>query len=85
MRDKGYIRVDDKVKSFPNCFPVAKTMKTTDGVEAIGEIRTVYEAAKSGLNETVWNSWFSLPTIESELRAVRARTLMCDCDVGECF
>lgn len=53
MRDRGYIRVDDKVKYFTNFPLVAKTMKTTDGVEIVGEIRTVYEAAKLGLNETV--------------------------------
>ena len=45
----------------------------------------VYDTTESKLNETVRVPWFSLPTIESELRAVSIRTFMCDCDVGEMF
>ena len=77
--------MDDKVKSFTNLFPVAKTIKSTDGVEVIDEINMVYNATKSDLNETEWDPWFSLPTINSELRTVKAGQFMCDCDVGELF
>ena len=45
----------------------------------------VYNATKSDLNETDWDLWFSLPTINSELRTVKAGQFMCDCDDGELF
>ena len=45
----------------------------------------VHDATKSGLNDTVWAPWFSLPTIDTKLRSVKAGTYMCDYDVGEMF
>ena len=76
VRNKRYIRLNEMIKSFTNFFPVAKTMKITDSVESIDEIRMVYDTNKSGINESVWDPWYSLLTVESELR---------DCDVGEIF
>ena len=58
-------------------------METMGRVEVIDEIRMVYDDTKSGLNNIVWAPWFLLPTIESEIRAVRAGTFICYCDVGE--
>ena len=60
-------------------------MKIPYSVDVIDEIRMVYDATKSGLNESVWSSWVSLPTVESELRAMKVGTFMCDCDVGKMF
>ena len=64
---------------------MAKTVKTKGGVEVINEIRMVYNVTKSGLYDAVSAPWFSLPTIELELRASRVGTFMCDCDVVEIF
>ena len=60
-------------------------MKIAYSVDVIDEIRMVYDATKSGLNESVWAPWVSLPTVESELRAMKVGTFMCDCDVGKMF
>ena len=49
VRDKRYIRLNDKVKSFTNFFFDAKTMKITDSVELIDKIRIVYDAISQGL------------------------------------
>lgn len=64
---------------------MAKTVKTKGGVEVINEIRMVYNVTKSGLYDAVSAPWFSLPTIELELRAARIGTFICDCDVVEIF
>ena len=45
----------------------------------------VYNATSSGLNDAVWAPWFSLPTVESHLRAVDPDTYMADNDIGEMF
>ena len=60
-------------------------MKIADSVEVIDKICTVCDATKSGLNESVWAPWFCLPTVESELRAMKVGTFMCDCEVGKMF
>ena len=49
----------------------------------IDENRMVNDATKSGLNEIVWIPWFSLLTIDSELRVVKSDTYMYDFAVGE--
>ena len=49
------------------------------------DIRLVYDATKSGLNEACWAPWFSLQTCESHLRAVDPGTFMGDADLGEMF
>ena len=64
MRDKRYIRLNEKVKSFTKFFSVAKTMKIMDSIESIDEIRMDCDVTKSGLNDTAWAPWFSLPTVE---------------------
>ena len=47
------MRINDKVMSFTNFFPVAKTMEKKDDVEIIGEIWMMFDATKSGLNDAV--------------------------------
>ena len=44
MRDKRYIRLNEKVKAFTNYFFDTKTIKLTDSVELIYKIRIVYDA-----------------------------------------
>ena len=77
VRKKGYISKEKiKVKSVTSFFDVPK------GNE---DIRMVYNATSSGLNEAVWAPWFALPTVETHLRGVVPGTYMVDCDLGEMF
>jgi len=64
------------IKSLTTFFAVPK------GTE---DIRMVYDASKSGLNDTMWVPRFPLPTVDTHLRAVEAGTYMCDLDLGEMF
>jgi len=49
------------------------------------DIRMVYNVTSSGLNNAVWVPWFSLPTVESHLRAVDPDTYMADNYIGKMF
>lgn len=50
------------------------------------DIRMVYDASVSGLNDSIWVPRFPLPTIRTHLRAVEECTpYMADLDVGEMF
>ena len=53
--------------------------------KGIHDIRMVYDASRSGLNDAVWAPWFPMPTVNYHLRAVEVGTFMADCDVGELF
>jgi len=75
VRRKRYI-YSGQVDSVTSFFSVPK------GEE---DIRMVYNATSSGLNDAVWGRWFALPTVETHLRAVEVGTFMADCDVGEMF
>ena len=66
VRKRGYI-VRGLIKSFTSFFEVAK---------GADDIRMVYNATSSGLNEAVWAPWFSLPTVESHLRVVDVDTFI---------
>ena len=83
--DKGYIKPNSNVKSLTHFFQVPKTWKDGPSAKVVDEIRMVYDATKSGLNDSVWAPWFQMPTVESHLRSVEAGTYMADCDVGEMF
>ena len=77
VREKGYISSEKlKVKSVTSFFDVPKGKN---------DIRMVYNATSSGLNESVWAPWFALPTVETHLRGVDPGTYMVDCDLGEMF
>ena len=54
-------------------------------MKVVDEIRMVYDATKSGLNNSVWAPWFQMLTVESHLRLVEAGTYIADCNVGKCF
>lgn len=75
VRERQYITAGNVV-SLTSFFAVPK---------GEDDIRLVYNATSSGLNETVWAPWFSLPTVESHLRQVTDGTFMSDCDLGEMF
>ena len=49
------------------------------------DIRIVYDAKKSGLNESIWAPNFLLPTVESVLRNADSDTWSGDIDLGEFF
>ena len=49
------------------------------------DIRIVYDATKSGLNESIWAPNFFLPTVDSVLRNADSDTWYGDIDLGEMF
>jgi len=75
VRDRRYL-VAGQVDSLTSFFAVPK---------GADDIRMVYDGTKSGLNDTIWVPRFSLPTVNSLLRAVDHSTYMADFDIGECF
>jgi hypothetical protein len=64
------------VESLTNFFAVLK---------AGNDIRMVYDATLSGLNDAVWAPSFGMPTVHSALDQVSSRTHMGDADMGEFF
>ena len=72
------------MKSPTHFFLVPKTWKKINDKKVADDIRMVYDATRSGVNETVWNPWFSIP-VSSHIRDVNNHTFMADCDVGEIF
>eukprot|EP00980_Cylindrotheca_fusiformis_P024767 scaffold12423_cov140-Cylindrotheca_fusiformis.AAC.1 len=75
VRDRRYV-VPGEVNSLTSFFAVPK---------GEDDIRMVYDGTKSGLNDAIWVPRFSLPTVNSMLRAVESKTFMADFDIGECF
>jgi len=73
--DRRYIGIGE-VKSLTNFFHVPK---------GEGDIRMVYDATKSGLNDAVWAPSFGMPTVNSALDHVCSDTFMADADLGEYF
>jgi hypothetical protein len=53
--------------------------------KGIDDIRMVYDASVSGLNDSIWVPRFPLPTLKTHLRAVEEGTFMADLDIGEMF
>ena len=72
MLKKRYIKLDCNIKSFTHYLPVPKTWKTVGDTKVVDNIRMVYDATKSGLNDSVCAPWFPIPTIDLNLRAVEA-------------
>lgn len=82
---KRYVVVKDNMKYLTHFPPVVRTWKDGRSKKGVDEIRMVYDATKSGLNDAVWAPWFTMPTVDCHLRAVEAGTFMVDCDMGEMF
>jgi hypothetical protein len=53
--------------------------------KGIDDIRVVYDATKSGLNDAIWTPNFFLPTATSVLDNATERTFFGDIDLGEMF
>jgi hypothetical protein len=49
------------------------------------DLRLVYDGSVSGLNDAMWMLRFVLPTLNTHLRSVEARTFLGDIDVGKMF
>lgn len=75
VRKRRYI-VPGFVSSLASFFAVPK---------GSDDIRMVYDASVSGLNDSIWVTRFPLPTIRTHLRTVEEGTFMSDLDVGEMF
>ncbi len=75
VRDKKYIDKGE-VQSLTSYFCVPKG--ETD-------IRMVYDATRSGLNQSLWAPNFGMPTVDTLVRGVMEYTWMGDLDIGEMF
>ena len=75
VREQRYVS-PGTVESLTSFFAVPK---------GIDDIRMVYDGTKSGLNASIWVPSFSLPTVNTMLRAVDFGTFMSDFDIGDCF
>jgi hypothetical protein len=75
VRSRGYV-LPGRVNSLTGYFAVGKD--ETD-------IRMVYDASKSGLNDALWAPTFGLPTVESTLRGIETDSYLGDLDLGEMF
>jgi hypothetical protein len=75
VRDKGYL-IKGEVKSLTGYFAVPK---------GPADIRMVYDATKSGLNQALWAPSFSLPSTEALTDLLDASAWMADMDMGEMF
>jgi hypothetical protein len=74
VRKRGYIE-QGPVESLTHMFEVAKG----------DDIRLVYNGSSSGLNDALWAPHFTLPTVLTQLRQVKAGTHGADVDIGEMF
>lgn len=73
--ERGYI-TRGFVRSLTGFFAVPK---------GEGDIRVVYDAMKSGLNNAIWTPNFCLPTMKSVLDNADSSTYFGDIDLGEMF
>ena len=51
---KGYVAIEENAKFLTHFSPVAKTWKGEEFEKKVDEMRMVYDATKSGLNDAVW-------------------------------
>jgi hypothetical protein len=75
IRAKGYI-APGRVASLTGFFAVPK---------GESDIRMVYDATASGLNDSLWAPSFGLPTVDAMLRSIDFDTYLGDLDLGEMF
>jgi len=60
-------------------------LKVRDALGAVLDVRPVYDATKSGLNEAVWVPSFWLPSTETLFHMMDFDTWLGDIDLGEMF
>jgi hypothetical protein len=75
VRSKRYIDKGE-VKSLTSYFGVPKGEQ---------DIRMVYDASRSKLNEALWAPNFGLPTVDTLVRGIDEGTWLGDIDIGEMF
>lgn len=75
IRLKRYIKPGD-VQNLTNYFAVPK---------GDSDIRMVYDASKSGLNDCIWVPSFTLPGAEALVDVMDSHSVMMDLDLGEMF
>jgi hypothetical protein len=81
VRERGYVN-PGPVVSLTNVFAVPKVR---DEAGNVLDVRPVYDATKSGLNDAVWAPSFWLPTVDTLLRMVDFDSWLGDIDFGEMF
>lgn len=67
---KGYIKLNCNIKSLNHYCPASKIWKTVGNTKVVDDNQIVYDATKYGLNDSVCDPWFPMPTNDSHLRAV---------------
>lgn len=82
VRERGYI-LPGPVVSLTNVFFVEKCVCPVTG--EVKDVRPVYDATKSGLNDAVWSPSFFMPTADSLFRMIDFDTWLGDIDLGEMF
>ena len=82
VRERGYI-LPGPVVSLTNVFFVDKYVCPVTG--EVKDVRPVYDATKSGLNDAVWSPSFFMPTADSLFRMIDFDTWLGDIDLGEMF
>jgi hypothetical protein len=75
---KGYI-----VRISPT--EVRSLMFMFDVPKGLDDLQMVYDGSNSGLNDSLWAPWFSLPTVETMTRALLPGYWCADNDYGEQF
>jgi hypothetical protein len=66
-------------------FDIKSLIKYFAVPKGLSDIRIVYDATASGLNEVVWAPSFWLATIDSLVRALDSTSWMVDRDIGDMF
>ena len=62
-REKDYIKPDSEVRYVIYFLPVAKIWKEKGKERVVDEIRMIYDTTKSGLNDAVWDHWFTILSV----------------------
>jgi hypothetical protein len=66
-------------------FDIKSLIKYFAVPKGLSDVRIVYNATASGLNESVWAPSFWLPTIDSLVRSLDSSSWMADRDIGDMF
>jgi hypothetical protein len=81
MQRRGYI-IPGPIIILTNVFAIPK-VKDKNGLTL--DIRPVYDAMKSGLNDAVWVPTFWMPTCETLFRCLEFTSWIGDSNLGEMF
>jgi len=76
--EKGNALIKATLKALPHILASPRAMGDRD-------IRMVYDATRSRLNDSLWAPGFGLPIVDSLTRGIDEQTWMGDLDIGEMF